>query len=68
LLNKDGSEAFAIIPGIAMDEEGNRQSFIQVLDSKKKSTRYHKFPFEDFSAEKNAFEISIGKNFSHLTP
>ena len=46
-----------------MDEEGNRQSFIQVLDGKKKSARYHKFPFEDFSAEKNAFEISIGKNF-----
>lgn len=63
LLNKDGSEAFAIIPGIAMDEEGNRQSFIQVLDGKKKLARYHKFPFEDFSAEKNAFEISIGNNF-----
>ena len=62
MLNKDGSEAFAIIPGIAMDEEGNRQSFIQVLDGKKKSAHYHKFPFEDFSAEKNAFRISIGKN------
>lgn len=63
LLNKDGSEAFAIIPGIAMDEHGNKQSFIQVLDGKRKSARYHKFSFEDFSADKNAFQISIGNNF-----
>ena len=62
LLNKDGSEAFAIIPGIAMDEQGNKQSFIQVLDGKRKSARYHKFLFDDFKSEKNVFQISIGKN------
>jgi hypothetical protein len=62
LVNHDGSEALAIIPGIAMDEQGNKQAFIQVLDGKRKSARYHKFVFEDFNAEKNAFQVSIGKN------
>lgn len=46
-----------------MDEHRNKQSFIQVLDGKRKSARYHKFSFEDFRAEKNAFQISIGNNF-----
>ena len=63
LVNHDGSEALAIIPGIAIDEQGNKQAFIQVLDGKRKSARYHKFPFEDFNAEKNAFQVSIGKNY-----
>ena len=32
IVNKSQTSAFAIIPGIAMDENGNKQSFIQVLD------------------------------------
>ena len=52
LVNHDGSEALAIIPGIAMDEQGNKQAFIQVLDGKRKSARYHKFVFEDFILKK----------------
>lgn len=63
MLNENGTEALAIIPGIAMDEKGNKQSFIQVLDGKRKSARYHKFPFGDFKSEKNTFQVSIGKNF-----
>ena len=35
VVNADQTAAFAIIPGIAMDEEGHRQAFIQVLDGKK---------------------------------
>ena len=34
IVSKDQNNAFAIIPGIAMDENGNKQSFIQVLDGK----------------------------------
>jgi len=34
IVSKDQNNAFAIIPGIAMDEHGNKQSFIQVLDGK----------------------------------
>jgi hypothetical protein len=63
LVNQTGSEALAIIPGIAMDEQGNKQAFIQVLDGKRKTAQYHRFPYETFNASRNSFEISIDNNF-----
>lgn len=63
LVNQSGTETLAIIPGIAMDEKGNKQAFIQVLDGKRKTAQYHKFPIETFTASKNAFQISIRNNF-----
>lgn len=62
MVNKAGSEAIAIIPGIAMDEKGNKQAFIQVLDGKRKTSSYHNFPFNSFKASENSFEISINEN------
>ncbi len=60
MVNSDGSEAIALIPGVAMDAAGNRQSFIQILDGKRKKAYYHSFPFEAFSARKYDFEVRIG--------
>ena len=62
VVNEDQSVAFAIIPGVAMDEEGHKQAFIQVLDGKKQTAHYHKFDFESFISSKKEFCISIGKN------
>jgi tocopherol cyclase len=62
LLNKDQSAALAIIPGVAMDETGQKQAFIQVLDGKKQTARYHKFEFESFVSSTTKFHISIGNN------
>jgi len=62
VVNEDQTAAFAIIPGIAMDEEGHKQAFIQVLDGKKQTAHYHKFAFESFISSKKEFFITIGKN------
>lgn len=62
LLTRDQSSAFAIIPGVAMDEEGNKQAFVQVLDGKKQTALYHKFEFESFVSSKTEFRIAIGNN------
>ncbi len=35
IINQEESKAFAFIPGVAMDEEGQKHSFIQILDGKK---------------------------------
>ena len=43
LVSENETHALAIIPGIAMDEKGNKQAFIQVLDGKKKEAYYHRF-------------------------
>lgn len=62
VLNKDETKAFAIIPGIAFDEQGMGQAFIQVLDGKKQTARYHKFGIEEFSPSVDKFNIVIQNN------
>lgn len=37
LVSADEAYAFAIIPGVEIDEEGKKQAFIQVLDGRKQT-------------------------------
>lgn len=62
VLTADEKNAFAFIPGVAMDDEGKQQAFIQVLDGKKLTSRYHKFPINDFSSKSEVFSTSIDNN------
>jgi tocopherol cyclase len=62
VVSQDEAAAFAVIPGIAMDETGRKQAFIQVLDGKLHTSLYHQFDFESFAASKTEFRISIGNN------
>lgn len=62
LINSDLTVAYAIIPGIAMDGDGKRQAFIQVLDGIRETAIYHKFDFESFTYSDKEFSISIGSN------
>ncbi len=63
IINADESKAFAFIPGIAMDENGNQQAFVQVLDGKKLTAEYFKFNVKEFIASTGKFEIQIANNF-----
>jgi tocopherol cyclase len=62
VLDASESKAYAFIPGIALDEAGNGHAFVQVLDGKRRSSRYHKFDMASFVAARGAFEVSIGPN------
>lgn len=65
VVNADETKAFAFIPGIAMDENGVQQSFIQVLDGKKRTAEYFKFDIREFHATFGKFEITLaGNHFS----
>ena len=61
-LNYDENRAFAVIPGVAMDDGSNNHSFIQVLDGKRKTAEYHKFDVDSFTASHNSFRVAIGNN------
>ena len=63
LVSLNETHAFAIIPGIAMDENGQQQAFIQVLDGKNDSAWYHRFPAEDFRPTAKKHALWIGNNF-----
>jgi hypothetical protein len=63
LMDHFEQHAFAVIPGIAMDEAGNRQGFIQVLDGKKQTAEYFAFKSSEFIPVPGKFELRIGDNF-----
>jgi hypothetical protein len=62
VVNAAEDKAFAFIPGIAMDEKGKIQAFIQVLDGKNLSAQYHKFREDSFVPKAGKFEVQIEKN------
>ncbi len=62
MLTADEKYAFAIIPGIAMDNQGNKHAFIQILDGKKQTAEYIKFPAHDFFSEAKSYKTRIAGN------
>jgi len=62
VVDREEHHAMAIIPGIAMDREGNRQAFIQVLDGVSRTAAFHRYELNEFSARSDCFEIAIGNN------
>jgi len=62
VVNKAETKAFAIIPGIAMDDQGKSHAFIQVLNGKKQTAQYHKFNPELFVPSQDTFNIAIHDN------
>ena len=62
IVSKDEKNAFAFIPGVAMDENGEKQAFIQTLNGKKTTSEFIKYPFESFKANSKKHIIEIDKN------
>lgn len=55
--------AFALIPGVAFDEQGQSHSFIQRLDGKQCTSQYHEFPTGAFQPGHKTFSLQLGDNF-----
>ncbi|MEQ8706596.1 MAG: tocopherol cyclase family protein [Phaeodactylibacter sp.] len=54
--------AFALIPGISMDEQGQQHAFIQRLDGKACTAAYHEFASAAFQPRPDRFEVQLGTN------
>jgi len=63
VVSADEKHAFAFIPGIAMDTNGDKQSFIMVLDGINKTAKYHKFSADHFIPDSSKFQLSLSKNY-----
>lgn len=63
LIDRGSKYAIAVIPGVSMDNEGNREAFIQILDGRNHSAEYHRFDISDFNPSPGKFEVRIGDNF-----
>ncbi len=53
---------YAFIPGVAMQENGDKHAFIQMIDGLTASTHYFSFPYESFSFNPQRFQVSIDKS------
>lgn len=55
--------AFAIIPGIAMETDGSKKAFIQVLDGKQCKAAYHDFTSKQFQPSDQNFKLQLDQNY-----
>jgi len=62
VVNKNEDRAFAFIPGISMNPDGEKHSFVQVLDGKKRTSEYHRFSDQDFIANPRKFDLRVSEN------
>lgn len=62
VISADEKHAFAFIPGIAMDTNGQKHAFIQILDGKKQTAEYIRFPAESFISGDNTYKTEISGN------
>ena len=67
IVDNSQNNAFAIIPGIAMDENGKKQSFIQVLDGKNLKADYFKFDSKEFKPTPKKHDLYIAENHFSMT-
>ena len=64
-ISKDRRHAVALIPGMAVTPEGVPHGFVQVIHAETGRTYYFDFPYSDFSAATDRFDVAIrGNRFS----
>jgi hypothetical protein len=61
-ISADRKHAIAIIPGMAIDPQGKKHAFIQVINAVNGKTWYHHFPYSEFSARSDDFDVEIENN------
>ena len=63
IIDREKQNMYAVIPGVFINRDNhNSHSFIQVFDGKREQTFYNRYPLEDFSSKKDAFDIRINSN------
>lgn len=62
-MNKEEDQAFAIIPGISIDEHGKGAAFIQLMDGKKLEAHYFDFAQDEFRPDPEQFDVQLGSNY-----
>ncbi|NCC76648.1 MAG: hypothetical protein EOM08_09465 [Clostridia bacterium] len=62
-ISQDRQHAIALIPGMAVDPDGQHHAFIQVINAESGQTWYFEYPFESFFAAKDQLDIQVDKNY-----
>ena len=66
-VSNDEKIAYAIIAGLSITKTINKShSFVMFVDARNKDLHYYQYPISSFWANKEKFEIKIGKNYFSL--
>jgi len=57
-----GKSVCAVIAGISVNKEGDKEAFIQCVDGATHQPRYYQFSPDEFYASANDFHLRIGSN------
>ena len=60
LVNADEDKRYAIIVGILLGNDAH--AFIQILEGHTRRTAYHRYPIDQFRADKDRFIVTLGEN------
>ncbi len=63
IVSADKQQVYAITAGISMGKDGKKHAFIQILNGCTNEISYHKFPFHQFWASSEKFQLTIGNNY-----
>jgi hypothetical protein len=59
-ISADRRHAIALIPGLAIDPQGRRHSFIQIINAASGKTWYHEYPADAFAAASHTLQVQVG--------
>jgi len=62
LVSAEQERAIVVIPGISIFDQKDKHAFIQTFNGKDNTSNYHRFPLDEFKADKKNLDVSIGKN------
>ncbi len=60
LVSADRAQRWAVIPGLFVGLDGEREAFVQVLDGATGASTYVPYPGEQFVARSDAFDVQVG--------
>lgn len=63
LIDGEQKSILSIIPGIAINKNGEKKAFIQTIDGISGQTHYIPFDYRDFKYNSNNFQVFIGNNY-----
>lgn len=61
-ISTNRKHAIAIIPGMAVDPQGRKHAFVQIINAVSGKTWYYRFPYTDFHSSTDRFDVEINNN------
>ncbi|MGD0855468.1 MAG: tocopherol cyclase family protein [Dehalococcoidia bacterium] len=63
LVDRQGKNIYAVIPGVSFDKQGDAHCFIQLLNGKDASSKYFRYDISSFRYSDKTFQLWVGQSY-----